>query len=139
MTDFKPYPKEKSTITAKEYREQRFKYSKKKSKYNNQSVWYDGNKYDSKLECKYAQDLDYRVKINEVERWERQVKLDLKVNGIHITNYYIDFKVFYPDGGIEYVEVKGLEMRDWKLKWSLLQATRDEVLEPGAELLIVKA
>ena len=138
MTDFKPYPKEVSIMSSKEYREQSFKYNRKKSKYNNKSTNYNGNHYDSKFECKYAQDLDYRIDIGEVESWERQVKIPLSVNEKHIANYYIDFKVVLSDGTIQYVEVKGYETPLWKMKWNLLLAIKDEVLEEGIELIVVK-
>lgn len=133
-----PYSKQQSTISAKTYREQYLSQTKKKNKFNAVKQIYKDKKYDSTLESKYAQDLDWRIDAGEVERWERQVKLDLTVNGVHITNYFIDFKVYYPDGSVEYVEVKGVKTAAFIIKWKLLLALKDEILEPGAELLIVK-
>ena len=52
-------------------------------------------------------------------------------------NYFIDFKVIYPNGSIELVEVKGFETDVWRLKWKLTEALLDE-LEPGATLVLVK-
>ena len=104
------------------YREKRFKDFRKKAKYNNTKCEYRGSTYHSKLEAKYAQDLDLRVKAKEILSWDRQVKIELDVNGYHICNYYIDFIARYPDGTVEYSEVKGLATEVWKLKWKLFEA-----------------
>lgn len=101
-------------------------FQKSGNKYHSKSTEYNGQVYHSKLESAYAQELDLRVKGKDIKSWERQVKLDLKVNGIHITNYYIDFIVTHNDGSKEFVECKGLALPEWKLKWSLLEATFDE-------------
>lgn len=138
---FKPYPKQKSTITSKEYREEYLSNVQKKSKYKNVKQEYNGVMYDSKLEAKYAQELDFLIDAGEVEKWERQVKLGLSVHGTHVTNYYIDFKVYKPDGEIEYVEVKGYKTGVWMIKWQLLLAvfkTPDSPIEDYATLKIIK-
>jgi hypothetical protein len=135
---FRPYPKSESTMSAKTYREKYLSKERKKNKYNASSTTYNGLKYDSKLEANYAEELDYRVKAGEIIKWERQVKLDLQINGFHITNYFIDFKEYHADGTIMYTEVKGLKMQPWIMKWRMLNALREEILEPGAELQIVK-
>ena len=41
---------------------------------------------------------------------------------IHLTNYFIDFVVQENDGTESYVEVKGFETKEFKLKWKLLEA-----------------
>lgn len=114
------------------------KHTNKKNKYGAKSQNYGGKWYHSKKEAGYAENLDWLVKSGEVIKWERQVKLDLSVNGVHITNYYIDFKVWKKDGTIEYVEVKGFETPEWQLKWRLLQAIKHEILEPESELIVIK-
>ena len=95
-------------------------------KYKNVRKDYKDVMYDSKLEANYAHTLDLMMKASDdrqrVVKWDRQVKLDLRVNGEHIANYYIDFIVEYADGHIEYAEVKGMETDVWKLKWKLTQA-----------------
>lgn len=84
-------------------------------------------------------ELDWRKKAGEVLKWEyEQNTLDLKVNGISICKYCIDFKVWLADGSIEYVEVKGFPTPLWKLKWKILQATQDEVIEENARIVLVK-
>lgn len=141
MGHAKPYTKEQSTISYKTYREEYLSKTRKKPKYNNVRQEYNGHHYDSKLEAKYAQELDFRIDAGEVKEWERQVKLPLTMNGIHLCNYYIDFKVTMTDGSIEYVEVKGKETQLWRLKWKILlslSGTPYDPLEPGSELKVVK-
>jgi hypothetical protein len=111
------------------------------SKYKNSPKWYNGINYDSKLEAKVAQELDLRVKAidDNLISWERQVKIDLSVNGDHICNYYIDFVAEREDGVKEYIEVKGLELPVWKLKWNLFCALYKEQIEKGEiEVMVVK-
>lgn len=119
------------------YRVKRWKYVKKQSKYGNVSVIFQGKQYASKFEAKYAHDLEIRRKAKEIDRWERQVKISLDVNGKHICNYYIDFVVYYPDGRKEFVEVKGFETEVWRLKWRLFEAIM-ETDEPNSTLTIIK-
>lgn len=109
----------------------------KGNKFNAKKQTYNNFKYDSKKEASYAMELDWLIKGKKVERYERQVKIDLRVNGIHICNYYCDFKVWLTDGTIQFHEVKGLELPLWKFKWKLLEAIIDEI-EPGAELIVIK-
>lgn len=111
--------------------------TKSKSKYNNKSQWYGGHRYDSKFEAKYAEELDWKIKAGEVKEWDRQVKIPLEINGHHICNYYIDFKVTHQDGSTEYVEVKGFETPVWQLKWKMFEVLLNEI-DPGAILTIVK-
>lgn len=139
---FKPYSKNKSlgipegeNMTAKEYKEA-LKARGRNNKYNAKKATYNGYNYDSKLEAAYARELDLRKELGEVEKWERQVPLDLRLNGKTWRTYKIDFKVYYPDGKIEYVEVKGFPTTEWKQKWDFLVMTKEQVLEPGALLTL---
>lgn len=97
---------------------------------------YGGYIYQSKFEAHYAFELDARLRAGEIERWERQVKIPLDVNGYHISNYYIDFVAYYPDGTIEYVECKGLASEVWKLKWKIFEALFSD--RPDVKLTVVK-
>lgn len=109
------------------------------NKYGAKTTEHNGIRYHSKFEAGYAAELDLRVKAKDIKSWERQVKLDLKVNGMHITNYYIDFVVTHNDGSREFVEVKGMEMEVWKMKWKILEATFDEFKQtPDDRLTVVK-
>jgi len=110
----------------------------KKNKYNAQSTNYGGYNYDSKKEASFAMNLDWKKKAGLIVRFERQCKLDLRVNGQHICNYFIDFKVFLPDGSIEYIEVKGFETNVWRLKWAITKAIFNELTEGEDARLVLE-
>lgn len=97
---------------------------------------YQGSIYDSKFEAAFAHELDMRKRAKDIENWERQVRIPLEVNGYHITNYYIDFIVYYADGTIEYVECKGWASDVWKLKWKLFEAIYSD--KPNVKLTVVQ-
>lgn len=92
------------------------------NKYGAKSFEYNGIRYHSKKEAGYAADLDILIRAGEIKSWKRQVKLDLRLNGIHITNYYMDFIITHNDGSEEMVEVKGFETEAWRIKWKLAEA-----------------
>lgn len=98
---------------------------------------YNGRWFHSKLEANYAQQLDWRKQAGEVLEWVPQVKIEIKVNGVKICNYFIDFVVTLKDGSQQYVEVKGMEQEVWRLKWKLCMALKDEIA-PGTEWIVVK-
>lgn len=85
----------------------------KRGKYHASPKKYKGSVYHSTLEANYAAYLDMMKKASNprdrVTKWERQVKISLDVNGVHIANWYCDFKVWFADGRSEYHEVKGME------------------------------
>ncbi len=95
---------------------------KKGSKYGNIAREYDGIVYASKKEAEFAKELDLLKKAGEIKDWERQVKISLDVNGFHIANYYVDFKIYHNDGSVEFAEVKGFATETWRLKWKLFEA-----------------
>lgn len=70
-------------LSAKEARKL-FNQKKKRSKYNNEIVVYDGDKYDSIGEADYAKKLDWRLKAKEIKSWERQYRFSLIVNGVKV-------------------------------------------------------
>jgi len=115
-------------------------WQKSGNKYRSKSTEYNGIVYHSKLEASYAQELDLRMKANDIKNWERQVKLELQINGKHITNYYIDFVITHNNGEKEYVECKGMELPLWKLKWAILEAVFDTDFRenPDDKLTIIK-
>lgn len=109
------------------------------NKYHSITNQYNGITYHSKLESAYAQELDIRVKAGDIKSWDRQVKLDLKVNGQHICNYYIDFVIHHNDGTKEFIEVKGFETEVWRLKWKLFEALFDDFKEgPDDKMTVIK-
>ena len=140
---FKPDPKIKPTTNepikqaATSFRQFGAKGFRTKNKYNNVHTEYNGIKYDSKLEAQTAQELDWRLKAKDIKEWRRQVKIPLRVNEVFIANYYIDFIYTDKYDQVHYLEVKGLELPLWQMKWRLLTALINEI-EPGAELEILK-
>lgn len=111
----------------------------KKRKYHNETQEHNGVHYHSKFEANYAAELDRIKQAGQIKDWRRQVKLDLRVNGQHITNYYIDFVVDHLDGSHEFVECKGMETKDWIIKWRILEATFDDFKQsPDDTMTLVK-
>lgn len=103
------------------------------NKYGAVRQTYNGYSYDSKREAEHAAHLDWLIKAGEVERWERQVKISLDVNDIHIANYFIDFVVYFTNGAIEYHEVKGAETDVWRMKFKLAKA-----MYPDYRFIVIK-
>jgi hypothetical protein len=104
-----------------------------KNKYKAVKQTYNGYSYDSILEASYAAQLDLLIKAKEVKSWDRQVKISIDINDVHICNYFIDFKVYYVDGREEFHEVKGYETDVWKMKWKLAKA-----LYPDNNFVLIK-
>jgi hypothetical protein len=110
---------------------------KRYNKYKAEKQSFGGRTYHSKKEASYAINLEWKKKAGEIKEIIPQYKIDIRVNGKHITSYYIDFKVIYTDGRIELIEVKGFATDVWLLKWRLTEALLEEI-EPGAKLVLVK-
>jgi len=77
----------------------------KRNKYNANPTRYRGWRFDSKFEAEYAKKLDALVGKRIVLWWLRQVPIDLTEDD----RYKVDFLVFYEDGTLEAVEIKGME------------------------------
>lgn len=107
------------------------------NKYGAKKTEYNGVKYHSKFEAECAEILDTRLKAKDIKSVDRQVKIDLRAYGEHITNYYIDFIVTHHDGHKEYIEAKGAETDVWKMKFKMLEAKLKNE-EPDAELTLWK-
>ncbi len=93
-----------------------------RSKFRNIWTEYRGIKYASKREARYAAELDLRVKTGDIASWRRQVRIPLVVNGRRIATYIVDFEIKHLSGQLEYVEVKGFQTAEWRLKWKLFDA-----------------
>jgi hypothetical protein len=95
-----------------------------------------GNRsYDSKFEGSYGQELELRLKADEIKAYETHVRMPLMVNGYHIGDYYIDFAVYHNDETVEYVETKGYATDVWKLKWKIFCATHED--DPNVKITLV--
>ena len=90
------------------------------NKYGAKKASYKGIIYHSKKEAGKAEELDLLKQAGEIRDFERQVKIELFGQRIKICNYYVDFKIFHNDGTIEYLEIKGFETPEWRLKWLLM-------------------
>ena len=141
---FNPNPKpQKDKMTSTEFRELWGSKNRKKKKYNNKSKTYTTSIYgtrtfDSIKEAQYCEELDFLLLHGDIKHYYLQYKIDITINGVHWRNYYIDFKLINKDDSITYVEVKGYATEVWKMKWDAVLIQRDELLESGAELIVIK-
>lgn len=81
-------------------------------KYNAIPTVRDGMRFDSKKEAGYYDELQLRVKADDVLFFLRQVPIQLPGK----TKLVIDFLVFLTDGTVEFVDVKGMQTEVFKLK-----------------------
>jgi hypothetical protein len=109
----------------------------KKNKFGAKKKSFQGHSYDSGLEAQCATELDILLKAKEIKNVDRQVKLDLTAHGKHICFYYIDFVVTHNDDSLEYLEVKGMALPVWRIKWKLLEAQLEEE-DPMAVMTVYK-
>ena len=94
----------------------------KLSKYGARKKEYNGVVYASAFEAKYAAQLDWRKRAGDIKDWQRQITFNLVVNKTLICKYIIDFVIINNDDSKEYIETKGFETRDWKIKRKLFKA-----------------
>jgi hypothetical protein len=84
---------------------------------------FNGIRFDSRAEAAYAAQLDILKKTGVIEDYERQVPIDLIVNGRLVRKMKLDFRVRFPGGKTELVDVKGCPNREWllaaKLFWAI--------------------
>lgn len=73
----------------------------------------NGVKYDSKAEADYADYLGTLVTAGEIVGLMRQPVFYLPGG----TRYVADFLVFWADGRVETLDVKGVETEGFKIKW----------------------
>lgn len=74
-----------------------------RGKYNATKTQVDGITFDSKKEATYYIGLKQQQQAGDVRYFHRQVRFDLPGN----TAYRVDFQIFYADGTVRYVDVKG--------------------------------
>ncbi len=86
----------------------------KKSKYGNSKIEIDGFIFDSTKEGNEYSKLKLLKKSGEIKDFEIQVKFDIRINEIHIANYFLDFLVINNDGSKEYIDVKGQDKKTKK-------------------------
>jgi hypothetical protein len=108
------------------------KWVKKRSynKYRNSKTKIDGINFDSQKEADYYSKLKLLERAKEIVKFERQVKMPIEINGIHIAYYILDFKVYYPNGNIKHIDIKAKDKKTnkwittdvFKLKKKLIEA-----------------
>lgn len=92
------------------------------SKFGARKTEYNGITYDSKREAEYARDLDILKQAGMILDYERQPVFPLQDRFIknkkvyRPIRYVADFKVTYPDGRVEIIDVKGFKTTEFKLK-----------------------
>ena len=75
-------------------------------------------KFDSKKEARYYDDLQILERAGEVVFFLRQVPFDIG-GGV---KYRADFQVFYADGTVHFIDVKGYATQEYKMKKKLVEA-----------------
>lgn len=92
--------------------------SKRGNKFKSVYIDIDNIKFASKLESQYYIMLKLWKKYNHIKFFLRQVPFDLP-GGV---KYFVDYQIFYPDGTIKFVDVKGIETEVFKIKKKMVEA-----------------
>lgn len=87
-------------------------------KFNAKPVNDDGQNFSSKLEHRYYQKLKLLEKTGHILFFLRQVPFHLPGN----TKYVVDYQVFYSDGTVQFVDVKGMTTPMFILKKTQVEA-----------------
>lgn len=87
-------------------------------KFNAKPTARDGQRFDSKKEAAYYDQLMLRKQAGEVLFWLRQVPFHLP-GGVR---YVVDFQVFRVDGEVEFVDVKGVRTESYRAKKRMVEA-----------------
>lgn len=87
-------------------------------KFRAQPTIRDGMHFASKKEARYYDQLKLKVKANIVLFFLRQTRFDLPGN----VRYAVDFQVFYTNGDIEFVDVKGHRTKDFIRNKKMVEA-----------------
>lgn len=92
------------------------------SKYGNKRTAYNGRFFASKREAHRAWELDMLKRAGVITSWLPQPEFKIVHNEVKICSYFADFKVFYPNGSVEYEDVKGMRTDVFILKKKLVKA-----------------
>lgn len=106
-------------------------------KYNNQPTNHRNFKYDSKFEAQVRMVLDEHLSAGRLVEIENQKRVELWAEGEHIIDYKVDFRVVHKDGRVIWVEAKGFETADWRIKRNLMEKIYLKN-HPGEEYVVVK-
>lgn len=78
----------------------------------------DGFHFASQLECAYYNNLKLLMRTGEVLFFLRQVPFHLP-GGV---KYVVDFQVFYADGFVDFIDVKGMETAEFIMKKKIVES-----------------
>jgi len=100
-----------------------FYLQRRQNKYHAVKQTFEGKHYDSKKEAAKAAELTMLKNGGAIKDWEAHVKLPLYVNGVHLCDYILDFRVYNFDGSVEHIEIKSpiTITPVFKIKWRLAQ------------------
>lgn len=87
-------------------------------KFRAKPVRYDGQHFASKLEWGYFAKLQLEVKAGHVVFFLRQVPFHLPGGA----KYVCDYQVFYADGSVKFIDVKGVETSEFITKKKIVEA-----------------
>jgi hypothetical protein len=83
----------------------------KSNKYNNLKVVIDGYTFDSKKEAEFYGSLKLKKQAGFIKDFKMQVKYEIKINNIHIANYFMDFEITNNDESVDYVDIKAKDKK----------------------------
>jgi Protein of unknown function (DUF1064) len=98
----------------------------KRKRHNNQKVFYQGQKFDSKHELRVFQDLELQRAAGQIRAVVRQVSMPIAGSKRRIR---LDFMIVENDGRVRWLDAKGHAEREWLLKRDLVQASCGIVIE----------
>ena len=93
-------------------------YKQSMSKYRNKKTVVDHIRFDSQKEARYYTQLKMLRENGDVLMFLRQVPFDLP-GGV---KYRVDFQVFYSDGTVKHIDVKGMRTKEYLIKKKIVEA-----------------
>lgn len=96
-----------------------------KNKYGNTKTEFNGRRYDSKLEARAAQQLDFRMRAKEFTQVDAQYRIKLYCylpdgSKADLFTYICDFRCHKADGSFLLVEAKGHVTDTYRTKRKIL-------------------
>jgi hypothetical protein len=86
-------------------------------KFNAHATFADGIRFDSKKEARYYEELKIRQRVGEVVFFLRQVPFHISKD----VTYRVDFQEFHADGTVHFVDVKGMQTKDFIMKKKIVE------------------
>ena len=104
------------------------------NKWKNKPTTIDGITFDSKKEAEYYCELKLLKRAGLVKDFEMQVPYQLQPGykrdgrAVRAITYVADFRITYPDGHVEVVDVKGAKTEVYKIKKKILLYLHPELI-----------